>query len=320
MNQQTFRRAAAVLTVLLLGACAANVQNAGDPADGLYRINIRGIPSADLLVLLGTLGDLNVVASDEFRDVPLDVTEASVGPKELVKRMAAGQGLAVGQYKNILVVASSCRLEQQAGGIPDHKEYRERIGLNFVRVSAGDLFRIFGDFLDEPVETPGDRREGLTSVRSKPLERGEMARDFMGALATALGWTAVPGQKKGVKFVANPKLATCATPAGTGPAAVRARVAERKDCAREPVNRCMPLEYYELEDLRFVGWILDLATSSPFVVVSLGTHAVAAKVGDLLGQKGAKIISISENSVTIEEPATDTSGGKIMRRRSFAVQ
>jgi hypothetical protein len=270
--------------------------------------------------LLASVGEFNLVVGDEFRDVRLDLAEASVAPGELVKRLAAEQGLAVRVHNGIRMVASSCRLGERPV-IPDHKAFRERIGLSFHGTEAREIFQILADFSDLPLEVPGESGNRPMTVKTRPYERGgAFARDVLAALATVQGFSATPGPRKGIRFIANPKLAACPPAKDSASIVIRSRIAERKECLRKLPNQCAHLEVYELEDLRFIGVMVDQAKSSRLAVVSLGSHAVAARTGDPLGRNGGRIASISDSGVVIEEPAAGADGKQAPRIRTFAFQ
>lgn len=82
-----------------------------------------------------------------------------------------------------------------------------------------------------------------------------------------------------------------------------------------------PLELFNLEDLRAVGFIQQESSSKALILVkgqqSLGIHSV--RLGDHLGKNFGRVLQITHNAILIQELQQDNSGAWIERKTSMQV-
>ena len=292
-----------VLSLLLLGLLSSgtSVGVAEDQTEPRFEIRLKNISATSVVSLVADLGRLNIVAGDELKSKRVDVVERSLSLQQLLSRITKDQNLVTRLDRGILLIGSQCRLSTFSE-FPDQTAFRKPISVYFQSAASKVLTEVFAKVTGAPVNVLEINVQVPATLRLKDTS----ARDYMGAVATVQGWSVLL-ENGGIKFVPNGQLKKCGAPAVGFGTKIETAIASKLWTADRPCRvptrkKCMPLEYYNLEELRPLGYIQSLSNPARFAIFEARDGLVyLARVGDYMGVNFGTILRITPTGLVIIE-------------------
>jgi len=292
----------------LLGGCTS-IGILEDRTEPRFEIQVKNIGARSLVSLVADFAKLDFTAGEELRNKRVDVSERSISADQLLTRIVRDQGLTTQFLHEMLMIGSACRLAQ-IPDIPDQGSYREPLSVYFQSVAVNVLIDAFVRVVGAPFDVSAINEQAPISLRIKE----KMVRDHIAAVAIVAGWSAQPVADGGMKLVPNEQLKKCAAPTAhpvKAETAISSKLSTRdRPCPIATRSRCAPLEYYTLEEIRLIGFMRWLSSSSPVAIFEAPDGLVyKVQVGEYVGRNYGRITRIAAGEVHLVELVPDNLGG-----------
>lgn len=302
----------------LLSGCAAT-QVISEQRESQFRVRINNIGVRALVSVIADLSQLNVIAGDELKNDRRDVREDSIGLRELLHKLVSDQGLILKPHHEIFVIGSRCRLRELADS-PRQYANEEPISGYFQSVTAQAWLDVLAERIGLPISVADVNAQAPITLRIKDVP----ATHYLAAMMAVQGWSLLEASNKTLKLVPNGKLSKCAAPAATPTDAVETALATtavptNRPCRVKTRSRCMPLEYYTLDELTLIGYVENLSSSVRYAIFSTSDGPVRyAKTGDYVGTHFGKLEKITDTGVEINELVQEANGEWIEQRETLS--
>lgn len=305
------RKSIAVLVIGLL-CFYIPIASADTAEDFFIDIRVKGIDTVSVIQLIAQQAALNVVIGDEIKNDRVAINEKSVGARQLITRIAGAQHLSIRPYHDILMIASDCRLEKNIEP-PKQKRYLEKLSLNFQYATASV---IVNDILPFSARAYFDTESIDKTARLTLSGNDKSISDYIVAVATVEGWEVQPLNDSGMRLIPNDQVKNCAS-SSTSSSQIVGRVPDPKfpmplpPCpfSDDTGHECEMLERYDLESLKFLGYMKLKNKNKRFAFVENqegGTFLV--QVGLRVGKNFGQIKAITDTEVKITEIVQDANG------------
>ncbi|PRC94579.1 pilus assembly protein PilP [Solimicrobium silvestre] len=300
-----------------------------------FEIRAKNIDARTLILVAAAQANLNVVVGDELKNKRLDISETSIEANQLITRAAHDQHLTTRLVNNILMIGSECRLAQNPS-FPVLASDRDLVSMNFGNTSA---FRVAHDIFPPMLNTIVDAT-AIDKVAPLTIRvRNATAKDQLIAVATVEGWLAHPLDSGGIRFVLNENLGKCGhhvtdqsstgsvvannasapISGADGAPSFKAASSDSKSVSPEryracsgtfpPSISCSPLEQYEIEELKPLGYTQSNSSSSRMIFIeSVDGGIYWAKEGSYVGRNFGIIKNIGDTGVNIVERIQEVDG------------
>ena len=295
------------LLCLLSGCAATEVVN--ERLEPQFRVRIKNISARALISVIADLSKLNVVVGDELKNDRRDVSEDSIGLRQLLDKLVSSQGLMAKSHHEVLIIGSRCRLSELANSPGDYAN-EEPLSGYFQSVTTKVWIDILSNRVDAPINVVDVNAQAPLTLRITDIP----ARLYLTAIIAVQGWSLTEAPNKKLRALPNRKLKECGAPAATPADKVETALATTATPPNRPCRvptrlRCMPLETYALDEVILLGYLEKLSHSTRFAIFESSDGVVRyAKVGDYVGTNFGMVKKVTETGVEIIELAQGANG------------
>ncbi|CAN5234557.1 hypothetical protein BH11PSE11_BH11PSE11_16700 [soil metagenome] len=280
------------------------------------QVRFKSIGARTLLISIADMIGLNVVAGDEFKNVPVDVNEDAISWDAILDRLVQQQALgsSLKAEKKIWVIASACRLAL-AEPIPNTPSDQRTLGLNSPKITSSAVLELLSQAMEQKISPP-PATEAAILIRTKNIS----LRGTLEAIAAAQGWWVKAEANQGLLIAYGDRAKTCdagaAKPDARPAIPISSEIARPSNtCTRRqsgsPAVQCEPLEFIPIESLRFPGFVAFKSRSLTLAAAidpDGNTHMF--RVGAYLGPQAAQVTRIDADGVVIKEMLEDRAGDR----------
>ena len=277
-----------------------------DGAD--FKLQLENVELRSVVVQFANIDNINLIAGNELQNHRVNLRESAIRLTDSITKLARQQHLTIKKQQDILLIASECRLSQDVS-IRKTKALDRKLTLNFQKIATDSIFTILSDFAEYHFHLPGKDKLSLLSIRIK----NQPTHAHLKAIATVLGWTLDKIEHKEIVFTPNEKCPV--DNKQPPPVNTIAEDVPQRFCPKGRERRCMPLEYYKLEEMIPRGYITNLKThtKTAFVETVDGlTHLL--QEGQFLGQHSGELRWIEDDgTLFVTGLVEDNRGGWIKK-------